>query len=322
MSVSTSITRVSNHNNWPAVELFPCERMLLEQMAKHNIQQIFTTTTLVADEEDEPFNAMVGHILDCLDCLPKRPDAAFDYLYKIIDQCISPYKNKQPSAMCYLVNIFFSSHPHEWSTITNLLTENMPQQTADYIASRILDCHVDNNPPHTERIKKRANRSLGTTRYEEFYGKYLIKNPSIPGSFYELEYNNRRNAGKLMFNLFRKTTPLTKKNTIHTAPSKLDLTVQENLLSPEEKLKSLLELLLSTYRHERSHGEAFSPFRSSKASLKTYAHAYYALIVSYVIVLGILQSQGKGGVTMPSITDITQKSMRNFISFFDEVLKK
>lgn len=322
MPVSTSITRVSNHNNWPAVELFPCERELLEQMAKHNIQQIFTTTTLVADNDDEFFNATVGHILDCLDCLPKRPDAAFDYLYKVIDQCITPFKSKQPSAMCYLVDSFFNSHPNEWSTVTNLLTENMPQQTADYIASRILDCHINHNPPHSERIKSRANRSLGYARYKEFHEKYLIENPNIPGSFYELEYKNRRNAGRLMLNLFRKTTPLTKKGIISTAPSILDLTVQGNLLSAEEKLKSLLELLLSTYRHERSHGEAFSPFRSSKASLKTYSHAYYALIVSYVIVLGVLQSQGKGGVTMPSIIDITKKSMSNFIAFFDDVLKK
>ncbi|MCY1698859.1 hypothetical protein OVA10_12465 [Lelliottia sp. SL45] len=317
MNESTSTIRVSNHNNWPAVELFECERIFLDLMAKHNVQQIFATTTLIANDKDEPFNAAIGHILDCLGSLPNRPDAAFDSLYRVIDQNLKQYNHTQSSPMCDFVDSLFKSNPHEWSNITNILAEHIPQQTADYIASRILDCHIENNPPHTDRIKKRAIRSLGKLRYKEFYKTYLIENPSIPGTYYNLEYNKRRNAGRLMCLLLRQTTALTK---VNTSSSILNLSIQSNLLSPEEKLKSLLELMISTYRHERFHGDVFSPFRSSKASLKTYAHAYYALIVSYIVILGILQLENKGGVTMPSILDITNKCMNNFKSFFDSTL--
>lgn len=322
MPTSTSTIRVSNHNNWPIIELFPCEREFIEQMARHNIQQIFITAKLTADDADEPFNAAVGHILDCLDSLPKRPDAAFDSLYKVIDQNLDAFSQPGTSRMRAAVDAFFQAHPNEWILISEALALNFPQQTADYAASRILDCHIESNPPHTDEMKKRAKRSLGQQRYKELCDKFLVATPQTPSYFY-LPYNNRRNAGRLLRLLFRQSTALTKGGAIShvpTTPSALDLSVQVNILSPKEKLLSLMEICLSTYRHERSHGEAFSPFRSSKAKLKTYAHAYYMLMVAYVVVLGMLQGQGKGGISMSDVSDITHKSMQRFSNFFGKAL--
>lgn len=323
MSDSTSTIRVSNHNNWPAVELFPCERDLIQKMATHNIQQIFVTAKLKPDDKDEPFNAAVGHILDCLDCLPQRPDAAFDSLYKVIDQNLNIFEKPSRSRMQAMADHFFSVHPTEWTVITEFLSEHIPQQTADYAASRILDCQIESNPPHSEHMKKRAERSLGKQRYKDFCKKFLITAPDTPELFLSLNYEDRRNAGRLMCLFFRQSAPLKKipKNP-DDASSTLNLSNPANLLLPKEKLTSLLEILLSTYRHERFHGEAFSPFRSSKASIKTYAHAYYALIVAYIIVLGVLESQNKGGTSMASIVDVTRKSMKSISSFFEDALNK
>lgn len=324
MPTSTSTIRVSNHNNWPVVELFPCERELLERMGRHNIQQIFVTATLVPNDGDEPFNAAVGHILDCLDSLPKRPDAAFDSLYKVIDQNLNAFSKPNTSRMCSLVDAFFQAAPNDWTTITETLASNIPQQTADYAASRALDCHIFSNPPHTEEMKKRAKRSLGPLRYKEFCDKFLVANPQNPNTFY-LPYNNRRNAGRLMRLLFRQETVITRNASQLSAsatPSLLDLTVQANILQPKQKLQSLLEVCLSTYRHERFHGEAFSPFRSSKAKLKTYAHAYYMLMVSYVVVLGMLHHQGKGGISIFDVSAVAQDSMRRFSAFFGQALNE
>lgn len=322
MSDSTSIKRVLNHNNWPAIDLFDCERELLAQMAKHNIQQIFSTAKLEADDNDEDFNAVVGYILDGLDSLPRRPDAAFDCLYRAIDRNLGLFSKPGSSYMHNLVDEFFSKHHNEWITITNILIEHVPQQTADYAANRILDCHIDSNPPHTDKMKLRARRSLGSVRYKEFCEKYLVENPQIPGGFFDLEYRQRRNAGRLMRYLFRQTTPLiTKTGVVSCIPTVLDLSNPDNLLLPKVKLSSLLEILIATYRHERFHGQTFTPFRSSKASLKTYAHAYYILMVTYIIILGILHHLGKGGLTITSIIDTAQKNMDNLRSFFGDTLE-
>lgn len=322
MIKSTSAIRVSNHNNWPVVELFPCEKEFIEQMARHNIQQIFVTANLEAKETDETFNAAVGHILDCLDSLPRRPDAAFDSLYKVIDQNLNVFSKPNTSRMLSVIDNFFQSHPNEWSIISQSLVKNIPQHTADYAASRILDCHVEINLPHTDELKKRSNRSLGRVRYKAFCDKFLVPNPQNP-SLFDLPYDKRRNAGRLMRLLFTQERCSDQNNmlsTISTTTDPLNLSDQENILSPKEKLHSLMEICLATYRHERFHGEAFSPFRSSKAKLKTYAHAYYVLIVSYVIVLGMLHAQNKGSITISDILNVAQDSMQQFSHFFGSVL--
>lgn len=322
MTKSTSETRVSNHNSWPLIEPFPCERDFLERMAQKNMQQIFVTANLVANSKDEPFNAAVGHILDALDSLPRRPDAAFDCLYRVIDQNLKIYIQPGAAPMGSLVEKLFLQEPISWTVITETLAKNMPRQTADYAASRALDCFVENNPPHTERMKSRARRSLGATRYLEMKTKYLITNPQHTGMYF-LPYKHRRDAGRFMFLLFRSSAAVAKKTTSTVVTkSTLDLSVSANILPAQSKLYALLEVCLATYRHERFHGEAFSPFRSSKATLKTYAHAYYMLIAAYIVILGMLQNQGKGGLAISDVVDAATQSMDNFAQFFGEVLNE
>ncbi|NUB27224.1 hypothetical protein [Azospirillum brasilense] len=330
MKATTSELRVKNHNEWPAVELFPCEIELLQRLAQKNMQQIFITARFMPDEKDEPFNAAVGHILDCLDSLPKRPDAAFDSLYKVIDSNLAEFSEPNLSPMHSTVKAFFLAHPSEWSKITEILSANLPQQTADYAASRILDCHVDGGLPHADEIKKRASRSLGKQRYKDFCEKYLVENPQMQGS-YSMPYENRRNAGRLMKLLFRlkksgdcsgDVSKIEASDQMGVQYNSLDLGEDCNRLSSDEKLKVIMEACLYTYRNERFHGDAFSPFRSGKAKLKTYAHAYFMLNAAYVIVLGMLHLQGKGGISISHIVEITIRSMQQFAAFFEDVVNE
>ena len=149
------------------------------------------------------------------------------------------------------VNALFTPHPSEWAQISELLSSNMPLQTADYAASRILDCYIQANLPHTEEIKKRATRSLGKQRYEDFKSKFLTANPQN-AALYDLPYHNRRNAGRLIRMMFQQSTPILPRSSNTTnATSTLDLSVSANLLGPQTKLEALLEICLVTYRHER-----------------------------------------------------------------------
>src|SRR4051812_22763027 len=120
-STSTSTIRVNNHNNWPLTELFPCEKEFIDRLARHNIQQIFVTATLAPDDADEPFNAAVGHMLDSLEALPMRPDAAFDSLYKVIDQNLDVFQQPNMSRMAGAGHAFFATHPREWTVIVEAL---------------------------------------------------------------------------------------------------------------------------------------------------------------------------------------------------------
>lgn len=53
-------------------------------------------------------------------------------------------------------------------------------------------------------------------------------------------------------------------------------------------MKLLINGLLYTYRNERFHGDAFSPFKSSKTQLKTFAHAYFCLISTYFFIAQLI----------------------------------
>lgn len=320
MSPTTSTIRASNHNNWPAIELFSCEKEFIARLAKLNFQQIFVTATLSASDDDEPFNSAVGHLLDCLDSLPRRPDAAFDSLYKVIDQNLKSFKKSELSPAMAAVDQMFDEEPCYWSATAQLLASHAPLQTAEYAAARILECKVVANPPHSGRLMQRAGRSMGQRRYDQFCNRFLVQNPQ-DSTLFELPYKNKRNAGRLMHKLLTRTAPSVNPVAPAVAWESLwDLSVQANLLSPREKICVLLEICLATYRHERFHGEAFSPFRSSKATLKTYAHAYYVLIVSYIVVLGMLQYQKKGGLTGADIYEVAKESMARFRVFFSDVL--
>ena len=47
------------------------------------------------------------------------------------------------------------------------------------------------------------------------------------------------------------------------------------------RLRIVVSSLLYTARNERFHGDNFSHFKSDRASLKTYHHFYYLLMVTY-----------------------------------------
>lgn len=318
MKVSASALRVSNHNNWPTIELFPCEKEFVELLAKKNVQQIFVTAALVADDADEDFNSTVGHILDCLDVLPMRPDAGFDALYKTIDQGLAHFQKPNISRTRVLVDELFAKHEREWSRVTEILCQSMPQQTADYMAARILECWVHANIRETGNIKDRVNRSFGRKRYDEVRDKYLTPDLQNPG-YFQLAYDGRRNAGRFLRLLFRSTTQQPQRIQQKSAKyPTLDLSDPDNLLTAKSKLECLLDICLATYRHERFHGEAFSPFRSSKAKLKTYAHAYYLLMISYVLSLGIMELKSQGGLAIDQIECVANRFAVLFASFFED----
>ena len=107
-----------------------------------------------------------------------------------------------------------------------------------------------------------------------------------------------------------------------TEYSMLDLSSIDNIIPASVKLKCVINIFIATYRHERFHGETFSPFRSSKAKLKTYAHAYFMLMTSYIVVLGMLHHRDKGGFSIVDLVNVAERSMHQFSSFFGDAFNE
>lgn len=58
--------------------------------------------------------------------------------------------------------------------------------------------------------------------------------------------------------------------------------------SIQNRLNIAINGLLYSFRNDRVHGGSFSPFRSSKASLRTYAHSTYSFLLTYYLLLSLL----------------------------------
>ncbi|MDG4850923.1 hypothetical protein, partial [Peribacillus frigoritolerans] len=74
----------------------------------------------------------------------------------------------------------------------------------------------------------------------------------------------------------------------------IDISTERNYkIELEDELNFLINGILYTFRNERAHGAVFSPFRSSKATIKTYAHSNFCFLAAYVLLL-ILMSKNDG----------------------------
>ena len=59
-------------------------------------------------------------------------------------------------------------------------------------------------------------------------------------------------------------------------------------LGIENRLEFLLSCVLYTSRCERYHGDYFSPFKSDRAGLDTYAFSYFLLSFCYIYLLALI----------------------------------
>jgi len=79
---------------------------------------------------------------------------------------------------------------------------------------------------------------------------------------------------------------------------------------------------MTQFRNERFHGTTFPPFRSSMAKLKTYAHAYFLLMVAYALLLEVFLYRDFGVVTPPQVAANIAQNQALFLQVFGRAIEK
>jgi hypothetical protein len=297
--------RCSNQNNWPSKTYFECENEFATRISSFPDGQIFTTAPL-ALTNDHFVNRAIAGILDGLDGFPGRPELAFDQFYRSID--VSMSRIGAPK----LVKDLKDKNEETWSPVFENLTAVAPRQTGEYIARRILECQTRKIHAHERKLLARAERSFGGDKFKAINKKYLVA-AAEPNQNFELrEKNGIYDCGGLIYLMLRQSGTLRKKHDGDV----LDLSIKENLLSWDKKLHILIDSCLTTYRHERAHGSAFSPFKSGKASMKTYAHAYYCAIIAYAALLSLISLHSEDILKDEDIIIWSEKISKNYRDFF------
>lgn len=288
--------RVNSHNNWPNISAFKAEaafsKRLIDKAGKTPFEPI-----AVGQDTNADFQRCVGHFLDGLDALPRRPDYLFDHSFRVIDLAGSPLFPKKgiKGIVQGLGNSLLKSGQSDWEAISEMLGQAIPIRTCELLAKRILTATDPQNKDHTA-ITDRASCCLGAQRYVDFMNKFA----GTPGAppITVISSDAIRNAGSFLKLYLSGVQGTRTKPASHAS---LDLTKSANLPTHGKRIELLLSILLFTLRNERAHGDAISPFRTSKATLERYQSYYFITLTSYVFALGTMQLRNWKGVSSGAI---------------------
>lgn len=295
-------TRTKFNNVWPAKFLFPTEESVTQRLAKHNLASVFLPIQ-IKHSDNHDFQTLLSHCIDSLDYLPLRPDFSFDQVWKALDAEFfrvkaipgTPVNQSRFSALSLHVSTssFTSKSHHD-------LAAHIPLQTCEFFAKRILDS-TSNPNEHSEAFTKRVKSTLGAGLLTDIHNKY-DSGWLTPSKRAETQ---RRLGGLLKIII-----------------SGRQVTVGANAyqLSADEVSQLMISTILPQFRNERFHGSVRPPFRSSKATLKTYTHAYFLFIYAYSLMCEVFLYR-QFGVTQPAdVLASTNKNLDRFLKVFGDQL--
>ena len=206
------------------------------------------------DNGAEPFNRQVSYLIDAFDAFPRRVDQSFDSTWKAFESTLDEVDNSTWHINPRIKKVVDRKCvPKE--TVDSLCA-NVPVQTCEYLFKRLVfDQKV------RDRVFKREDllKLLG-----------YIENKYDPTN-----EDDRRKGAILLRRVLRREENL-------TVASDTNFELEERSLS-----LLLISGILYTTRNDRIHGNSFSPFVSSVASLKTYTHPYFAFISTYYVLLSM-----------------------------------
>ncbi|KAF1007585.1 MAG: hypothetical protein GAK28_01540 [Luteibacter sp.] len=285
--------RLKAHNNWPRAQESQAERDFAQLLDKLAPSIVMTPYPFLNGNTEANFHRHLGMLIDALDMLPRRPDHAFDLCFRSLDELaqeltkkgtITDALNRLGSHVCHSL-----SSAQSWKNSIDKLSVNMPKVSGRYLAQRLLDVLDTQNDP----LKNRAVTVLGGPFCNDFFKKYRTDLPSSrsPEEAEKILATANNRAGEFLSLLMSSRAPLNippGQETKYAAYERLDLSNPDNVFDQAKALSVMLSLLAYNARNERVHGSSLSPFRSSKASLTTYASYYFQFHLIYAIAVGLM----------------------------------
>lgn len=295
--------RTKFNNEWPCTFLFESEQALMLRLSKKNITSIFKPAQF-KNSQNQDFQDILSHCIDSLDHLPLRPDLAFDQLWKVLDAECSAVKTASgiQNESRFLL---FANHVHGHPLTAKShysLASFVPLQTCEYLAKRLLESTLNPNQ-HSHAFAKRLAGVLGNSLLNAIHAKY------------DVSWLTQGQQGITLRKLGLLIQMLAQGNTIN---------INGNVYAPlSQKTIGLLMIgvIFPQFRNERFHATTRPPFRSSAASLKTYAHSYFLLIYAYSLILETLLYKNLGVISAAEAVDCTIENTARYTNILGDQLK-
>lgn len=297
--MDTKKLRIKYNNDWPKSFDFPREEAFLNRLQSKGLQQALLSCNLSYSDEYQ-FQFYLGYLIDALDMLPKRPDLAFDHVWKALDSEFFLVQQEIGNQNCSRFDGFVDRVLNDGNSSAVFLNylPLIPYQTCEYAAKRVIEASKKNDN-HAKTLFSRAKRSLGADFIEKFVTKYP------PGSNGKPTPEDQRKSGRLLKLIF--------------SGNEIELFGDKFNFSDNELSKFLIKVVLANSRNERFHGGVFPPFRSSSAKMATYAHAYYLLHISYGLLLDVFLYREHGVVDTNEVVTVMNNNSTIFSLLFGEL---
>lgn len=294
--------RVKYNNEWPSRFLFPAEQKLKNRLNENNMQQVFAPAPLKPSTNQE-FHSLLGHLLEGLDQLPYRPDAAFDAIWKALDAEFFRVKDEASAPQHESrFESFLTRVTSDQNTCKAFypLADITPMQTCEFAAKRILNSK-SNPDQHSEVFLKRVKVCLGESLYDVFLAKYEPLWTNSPEE-------TQRNSGAFLRKMI--------------LGQEMDIAGMKLTLTKDKIASFLISIIMPQFRNERFHGTTFPPFRSSTAKLKTYAHGYFVFLVAYALLLEVFLYREFNVIDQSDAILAIEKNKDMFLTIFSRELQK
>jgi len=276
--------RIEIVHSWPSKAQFEIEKIFSEKLQSLSIPEAFRPVSLNYSNE-KFFQRSIAYMLDALDFLPYRPDLAFDFIWRAIDFLTSQTVSEQGISCNNDKDILRASVDTLWTNyfktnpILNAcflkLIQCVPVQSCEYLFKRLYanyDASKPNNP--NKEISRLIAFDGGAARNLE--AKQVIE--LIRQNYPYDGMISRRKGSRFLFRYI-------KGDELTVSDGALSKTISANLA---QQLNFCINGILYTLRNDRAHGGVFSPFRSSKATLRTYAHCGFSFLLAYYLLLALI----------------------------------
>lgn len=307
--MSYSKKRIDYNNTWPnhSIEL-TAEQNFKNALDDSNLDQIFKPIHLPLIE-DVQFQRLLSFKIDIYEQLPLRPDIAFDLAWRTFEAYTTYFAKSNRWTVSKSWKILnkscediFKNQINDETVLKSVFEELLnliPLQATEFLIKRIFETTSIAIKSQQTQIKERVKDSLGTDLYDAIESKYGGTN---------FNATNQRNAALLL-------------KTIITG-EEVNILGQKFKLDIEKISKFLINGLLYTYRNERFHGDAFSPFKSSKADMKTYSVSYYYLITTYFFIACLIYRNYDSIINITEVGEKLNDNNSRFKLIFENFLKK
>lgn len=266
--------RIDHFNLWPKIQDFQAEVLFKARTAKFQTHQLFFPYQISATN-DRHVHIVLSYLLDAVDSLPNRPDHSFDWTWRAFEYLagtssggVGNITELIRSTISPEINTYFGANQQVEGAFFDLIAK-IPFQTCEYWLTRIVE-----SAPYTFATGNHKNLSSYAKRLLFASGQPPVANPSIEAVLNYLSTNygrasDRRDGASLLRRIVRGENVL--------------LGAVNVRLTRSECFFFLLSGLAYAFRNDRAHAKHIAPFRSSFATVRTYAHCWFMFLMMYQI---------------------------------------